>query len=669
MLPSRRGAGPPTICKRYDILNEAQLRSTHMPVKFIEPPIVALEASPQPLTAGEWVVLNYFATHLGQSWEIYVQPHLNGLRPDFVLLNPRVGIVVVEVKDWNLSAMAYKYSTDERGIPKLWGVRNGERIFLGRSDPVSKIDVYKNAIFEVFCPRLKDEGGFAAITGVIAFPFATRVELEAILNPAREYRGHLDYPRQNTLLTLDEIAIGGKSVRSVISVAYLNENHRFSAHDAADLRHWLVEPEFSREQRVPLLHELDPKQQSLVHSRTEARFRKIRGSAGSGKSLVLAGRAALLASKGKRVLLVTFNITLLNYLRDYVVRFDRTKQVRDNIEAWNFHTWCRLVSSRVGRLDDYKQLWIDNDATIVMESLLAREAAKWCTELDPTDLYDAILVDEGQDFQLEWWVALRGALAPDGEMVLAVDRTQNIYGVENWIDDNQSRDGSGLSSRWVELSVSYRMPEALIDLASRFIQDYLTGDEAVHPIPHNRGLEFFEPESLHWVQCVLADAVQACFDALCNLLHSNDPPVSVADLTFITDSTQVGYAVMHMLREQLNIRCIDTLDEQPDGPDPKRRGSASRRKKLAFFKGDGRAKVTTIHSFKGWESSALVVFISKAVTRDDLALVYAGITRLKRTDHGSQLTVVSCASQLESFGARWPNFRKYESQKLAISLG
>lgn len=633
-----------------------------MPVKFIDPSIAALEASPQPLTDGEWKVLKYFAAHLGQSWEIYVQPHLNGLRPDFVLLNPRVGIVVIEVKDWNLSAMDYKYSTDKRGNPGLWAVRNGERIFLGRSDPVAKIDVYKHAIFEVFCPRLKDEGGFAAITGVIAFPFARRDEIEALLKPAREHRRHLEHQNQNTLLTLDEMALGEKGVRRALPVAYLNENLRFSAHDAADLRHWLVEPEFSREQRMPLINELDAKQLSLVNSRTETRFRKIRGAAGSGKSLVLAGRAALLAAQGKRVLLITFNITLINYLRDYVVRFDRTRKVRDNIEAWNFHTWCRRIFTLVGRLDDYDQLWSDNEAAEVMESLLPREAAKWCKELDSMDRYDAILVDEGQDFQLKWWLALRGALAPDGEMLLVVDRTQNIYGVENWTDDDLR--GSGLSSSWVELSVSYRMPEALIDLASLFIHDYLPGDDVVFPVPQNRDLEF-APDRLQWTQCAKWDAAQACYAALVDLLQTNDPPLSVADLTFITDDTQVGYAVMLMLREELNIRCIDTLDEQSDGS---KSGSASRRKKLAFFKGDGRAKVTTIHSFKGWESSALVVFISRAESRDDLALVYAGITRLKRTERGSLLTVVSCAGVLEPFGARWPNFRIYEARQQTTPL-
>jgi hypothetical protein len=636
-----------------------------MPVKLIDPPISALEASPQPLTAGEWAVLNYFATHLGQSWEIYVQPHLNGLRPDFVLLNPRVGIVVVEVKDWNLSAMDYQYSTDQHGIPKLWGTLNGERIFLGRSDPVSKIDVYKNSIFEIFCPRLKDDGGYATIIGVIAFPFARRDEIEAILQPARAHRGHLTHPRQNTLLTLNEIALGEKGVSRAIPVAHLRENLRFSAIDADDLRHWLVEPEFSREQRIPLGQELDHKQQSLVTSRPETRFRKIRGAAGSGKSLVLAGRAALLASQGKRVLLITYNITLINYLRDYLVRFDRAKDVRSNIEAWNFHIWCKRIADLSGHLDDYFQLWNDNSPTEVMEAVLAQETEKWCAELEPADRYDAILVDEGQDFQLKWWLALRSALKPAGEMLLAVDRTQNIYGVDNWIDDDLR--GSGLSSRWVELSISYRMPEALIDLASRFIRDYLPGNDVVFPMQRNRELEL-TPERLQWIQCTKLDATQACYTALANMLHSSDPPLSVADLTFITDDTQVGFSLMSMLREKLNIHCIHTLEEQRDNPESTLSGSSSRRKKLAFFKGDGRVKVTTIHSFKGWESRALVIFVSRAKTRDDLALVYAGITRLKRADLGSHLTVVSCASQLAPFGVLWPQFCNYETLKRAANL-
>ena len=50
---------------------------------------------------------------------IYVQPHLNGLRPDKVLLHPRVGVAVFEIKDWDLRAMRYYAKKGRDGRPML----------------------------------------------------------------------------------------------------------------------------------------------------------------------------------------------------------------------------------------------------------------------------------------------------------------------------------------------------------------------------------------------------------------------------------------------------------------------------------------------------------------------------------------------------------------------
>ncbi len=73
-------------------------------VRVISPPLSQLDSLPTPLTEGERQVLRLFDNALPESWEIYVQPFLNGLRPDFVLLNPAVGIAVFEVKDWSIGA-------------------------------------------------------------------------------------------------------------------------------------------------------------------------------------------------------------------------------------------------------------------------------------------------------------------------------------------------------------------------------------------------------------------------------------------------------------------------------------------------------------------------------------------------------------------------------------
>ena len=70
--------------------------------------------------------------------------------------------------------------------------------------------------------------------------------------------------------------------------------------------------------------------------------------------------------------------------------------------------------------------------------------------------------------------------------------------------------------------------------------------------------------------------------------------------------------------------------------------------------GDARIKATTLHSFKGWESRALVIYIGQAVDKKSLALIYTGLTRLKRHRQGSYLTVVSCAHELIEHGKTWP---------------
>ncbi len=87
--------------------------------RLICPPREELGRLRTPLTAGEWRVLEFFDRHLPVGWEIYVQPHLNGLRPDFVLLHPYAGIAVFEVKDWDLDAMSY-FVRDEGGSVSLW---------------------------------------------------------------------------------------------------------------------------------------------------------------------------------------------------------------------------------------------------------------------------------------------------------------------------------------------------------------------------------------------------------------------------------------------------------------------------------------------------------------------------------------------------------------------
>ncbi len=86
---------------------------------------------------------------------------------------------------------------------------------------------------------------------------------------------------------------------------------------------------------------------------------------------------------------------------------------------------------------------------------------------------------------------------------------------------------------------------------------------------------------------------------------------------------------------------------------------ASQKKlKMGFWMGDARLKAATVHSFKGWEARAMVVHIGQAATAGQLAAVYVALSRLRRCEKGSFLTVVCSAPELEAYGRTWPEFSK-----------
>lgn len=125
-----------------------------------------------------------------------------------------------------------------------------------------------------------------------------------------------------------------------------------------------------------------------------------------------------------------------------------------------------------------------------------------------------------------------------------------------------------------------------------------------------------------------------------------------ADVTLLTVETKFGATVTDYLEDQYRISSVNTY-----GADK----SEQRRQKMGFFMGDARIKATTLHSFKGWEARLLVVHIAQAADASTLALIYAGLTRLKRHVEGSWLTVVCSAPELESFGQTWPSFIRLRS--------
>ncbi|WP_345974131.1 NERD domain-containing protein/DEAD/DEAH box helicase [Sulfurimonas sp. HSL3-7] len=613
--------------------------------RFISPPINQFEKLRQPLTDGERIVFNLFNDHLPIEWEIYVQPHLNGLRPDFVLLHPKVGIAVFEVKDWNLQAM--KYSVIERmgKSPVLVGEKDGKQFSLQSENPIEKIYRYKQEIHELYCPRIDGKAGFAAITAGVIFPFSSESSIRNLFSMSLSYRGMDQWPQYNPLTGVDSVQSG--NIKSIFPESVRKYSKFMNDDLAKDLRNWLVEPDFATTQRQSL--ELDRTQLSFVKSRTESGYRRIKGPAGSGKSLILASRAAELLGEGKEVLVVTFNITLLHYLMDVSVRWPQSGgKTRKDITWLNFHFWCKRVCQENDCEEEYKALWSDDKN---VNKVLSIDLPNLVTLIldDPycvTKKYDAVLVDEGQDFMPGWWNVLRKVCKEDGEMLLVADATQDVYGTANsWTDEAMI--GAGFpGGKWAELKISYRLPTLALEYCRKFAEQFLPKESVNLPMPPQDELDLF-PCTLKWVHTKMEFAAKVCQEELFSLAINAEPDLlSIPDLTFLADTNKRGIAVVSELGAK-GVKSCHTFSEE---------ASESRRKKMGFYMGDARIKATTLHSFKGWESRAIVIFIGQSADKKSLALIYTGLTRLKKHTEGSYLTIVSCADELMPYGKTWPKY-------------
>lgn len=628
-----------------------------MAARVIDPPREQHNKLLTPLTDGERRVINLFDTNLQPEWEIYVQPHLNGLRPDIVLLHPNVGVAVFEIKDWDLGAMQY-YSKPVGPGRQILMARDGSGKTFSREEenPINKILLYKQELFDLYCPRLDNQLGLAVITAGLIFPCSPRSEVERVFGPFRDAHGGMSqYPKYYPLSGAEDVTSGNLS--EIFPESKRQSSQAMNRVIADDLRGWLKEPFFSQEQRTPL--KLDGRQRELAATRTDTGYRRIKGPAGAGKSVVLAARASSLAAEGKHTLVVSFNITLLNYLRDLTVRHEASRNViRRQIDFLNFHYWCKRVCLDTGHGDEYNRLWAsssDGDE-LQAESVLSEALPSLIQQLYRQDVecgampqYDAILVDEGQDFRPSWWQTLRLALKRGGEMVLVADKTQNIYATAAaWTEDTMAN--AGFRGPWAELKISYRLPLAVVPLVVRFAKEFLTDEEIDLPQVerHDNQIEFAEffPVELRWVQVrEHASGLDVCFSELRRMMQRLRTDTAVPDITVLT-----GMALGRSLADLLTIKGVDvlhTFDKEKHN---------ARRQKRAFFQGVAKIKATTLHSFKGWEARHLMLFVESVERAEDRALVYTALTRLRRHEAGSALTVVSCCPELFGYGQSWPEF-------------
>ena len=228
---------------------------------------------------------------------------------------------------------------------------------------------------------------------------------------------------------------------------------------------------------------------------------EVRGGAGSGKTWLALEKARRLTLEGGRVAVMCYSRGLAEYLRRRVATWKPREQPA---YVGTFHNlgigWGVTAGS-----DDDSRYW---------EEYLPARMVELAGALPEEERYDAIVVDEAQDFAESWWPAVLAALRSpdDGCLYVFADEGQRVFA-------RQGRPPVQLTP--FDLDENLRNTR---QIAGTF------GSLTTSQMRYRGG----DGVPVTFVQCATDDAIGAADDAAAALLDGGWPAESVALLTTYT---------------------------------------------------------------------------------------------------------------------------------------
>ena len=590
------------------------------PAPVLRPPPDRLGELLEPLTPAEMRVFEAL-TRMEPGWTVFTKPRIGLDDPDFLAIHDRYGVCAIEVVDWTPETT--RCTTDGRIETRS---PDGSWRPVG-AEPRFRAGRHRSSIFDQFY-ALPEHGGSpsSTIRSVVVLPAFTSVAAGDLFAHCAEDGG-----------TALVGSWGGDALSESIGDIVRGLGCPPPAPESIEkLRRHVVASERSSfatgwDARMPAVM-IDVAENPLrLHHRC------VVGGAGSGKSTVLAARAARLAASGKRVLVLSFNVTLANRLRSMVDAHARDIGANPTlVSCANFHSFCTRVVQ---------------DAEVMGAHLTAPRGMPWTGGIvaKATQAYehgygrrfDAVIVDEGQDFTAEWWELLRDRVVVDGgETLVAVDPTQDLYDRVGWLDLATAVDPTGGSQpgELVRLDESLRMPNDVLAHSAAFATTYLDGDVVVaSPIVED------EAGSVRsWIDVDRVPELGPAVGREVVRLLQEYPTLSPGDVAFVCDYHHDGVAAVRVI-EAAGFPVHHIFSRDPDAP--------RRRRKHRFWPEVAAVKGCTAHSLKGWQSRAVVLGIGA----DDRArrLAYVAMTRTALPEDGSPafVSVVNADHELREFGA------------------
>jgi len=327
---------------------------------------------------------------------------------DFVVLAPGLGMVILEVKGSRSVRVGsdgtwYRTEADRRTG------QEGREIAIEEAPP-DQACRNMHSLAEIVCKELSR----ARFPGAYAF---------AVAYPNGVVQGRLDLHDPTTIVTRNQMpqlkrhlrlaleARGASSAGASFTaeaakqVATILSNSRFairSVDTALDAR------EDARD-----IEELTRQQFAALRGAFEFPSVAIVGPAGSGKTMLALWKLAALIEEGRRALYVCFNVALAERLR---LENAAMAAAITNVDR----LFTQIAGSRSGPVNDR---YFSED--------LPQQVLDCAVNMPANEKFEAIIVDEGQDFGDMRVFALLDLMAERGQWLYFADRGQDVYRAGN----------------------------------------------------------------------------------------------------------------------------------------------------------------------------------------------------------------------------------------------
>jgi len=396
-------------------------------------------------------------------------PDINGREPDFILFCKDTGLTIFEVKDWSLNQI-------QEANPHHFTLAMGghqEQI----ESPLKQAKTYCRSLMD----KIRDDRRLLSRdpqhSGNSKIPIGEGVVFPNINKYEYIQKAFDQVIHSEQVFFWDDLHPQSDICRDASGQCFSTALQRmfpplFPFSLTLDELHHLRQLLFpmiriEMPDRDPAGHHLREKQRIKLldhHQETIARkfdggHRIISGPSGSGKTLVLVHRAAMLKRYNpaiKRILFVCYNITLVNFIK----RLLAEKHVplgENGVEVVHFFELCAKIIGEPVTWEKEEAAYYD---------LVIEEALRKAKEFP--DKYDAVLVDEGQDFSDDMYRIVVSLLNPaTNHLAIAIDENQNIYRrKQTWKDL-----GIKVRGRVHRLSWMYRNTNAIADFARKFLNE------------------------------------------------------------------------------------------------------------------------------------------------------------------------------------------------------